>query len=106
MADDTQMQQMPSKEDNEEERQEKLPEDNDRPFSLPDDAKSTLNATNQAFDTGGDPHEAYDAGDSQAPQSEDQGDRGVVSYDPEPAAKAQNGPVESSKPKKDKYRNS
>jgi hypothetical protein len=92
--DDTQVPILPTNEDSSEERQEKLPEDYDRPFSLPDDVKSAVGDDNEMFDSMDvDPHQAYDEGKSNAAEVNDPGDRGVKAYKPKDYSQPQHGPV-------------
>jgi hypothetical protein len=56
---------------NDEENQEKLPGDYDRPFSLPDDVPNTLPKDHPGTDYDLDKHELYDEGrDGAAEQSD------------------------------------
>jgi hypothetical protein len=92
--DDTQVPILPTDEENAEERQEKLPEDNTRPYSPPDDVKSTVGDDNEVFDSMNvDSHQAYDENKSNAAEVNDPGDRGVKGYKPKDYAPPQNGPV-------------
>jgi hypothetical protein len=92
--DDTQVPILPTDEENAEERQEKLPEDYDRPFSLPDDVKSTVKDDNEMFDSMDvDSHQAYDEGKSNAAEVNDPGERGVTSYKPKDYVPPKHGPV-------------
>jgi hypothetical protein len=100
--DDSQVPILPTNEDNGEERQEKLPQDYDRPFSLPDDVKSTVSDDNEVFDSMDvDPHQAYDEGKSNAAEVNDPGDRGVTGYRPKGYAPPEHGPVIVRKLRKD-----
>lgn len=75
---------LPLDEDNAEERQEKLPQDNDQPFSLPDDVQETVPDTNQVVDdSDADAHQAYDEGLDNAAGVEDNSSQNAVEdYNP------------------------
>jgi hypothetical protein len=92
--DDTQVPILPTDEDNQEERQEKLGGDYTRPFSPPDDVKSSVSDDTEMFDSVDvDSHQAYDEGKSNAAEVNDPGDRGVRAYKPKHFSPPQNGPV-------------
>jgi hypothetical protein len=91
---DTQVPILPTDEENNEERQEKLAGDYTRPFSPPDDVKSTVDENNQMFDSMDvDPHQVYDEGKSNAAEVNDPGERGVRGYKPKNYSPPQHGPV-------------
>lgn len=100
---DSQVPILPTDEDNAEERQEKLVEDNDRPFSPPSDVKSTVPTDNEMFDSAdADSHQAYDEDLSNAAEVDDPGDRGVRGYRPQNYSPPQHGPVKVRKLPKEK----
>jgi hypothetical protein len=85
---------LPTNEDNNEERLEKIAGDYTRPFSPPDDIKETVNDDNEMFDSAdADAHQAYDEGKSNAAEVNDPGDRGVRRYRPQNYSPPQHGPV-------------
>jgi hypothetical protein len=91
---DSQVPILPTDEDNQEERQEKLAGDFTRPYSLPDDVKSTVGDDNEMFDSMDvDTQQAYDEGASNAAEVNDPGDRGVRAYKPKRYTEPQHGPV-------------
>jgi hypothetical protein len=93
-SNDSQVPILPTDEDNSEERQEKLAQDNSRPYSPPSDVKSTVGDDNEVFDSMDvDSHQAYDENLSNAAEVDDPGNRGVRGYRPKDYVPPQNGPV-------------
>jgi hypothetical protein len=80
-------------EDNEEEKQEKLAQDNSRPFSPPSGTKDTIPKDHQSLETNIDEHEWYDEGRDGAAEVTDPRDRGVAGYKPRSYAPPKHGPV-------------
>jgi hypothetical protein len=81
---DSQVPILPTNEENDEERLEKIAGDYTRPFSPPDDTKETVKD---------DTHQAYDEGKSNAAEVNDPGDRGVRGYRPKNYNPPKHGPV-------------
>jgi len=67
---------------NDEDRAQKLPQDDSTPFSPPSGIDDTTDDTHPQADTNVDAHEHYDEGISGASETNDPGARGIKNYDP------------------------
>lgn len=87
-------------EDNVEEKQEKLSQDNSRPFSPPSGTRDAIPKDHPALDDINSSQEWYDEGREGEAEVHDSGNRGVAAYRPMGYTPPQNGLVKTIKKSK------
>lgn len=82
-------------EENDEEKEEKLPNDYSSPFSPPEGQQDRIPQDHQSLDALNSDQEWYDEGREGEAETHDPGDQGIKGYHPKDETPPKNGPVES-----------